>query len=202
MDKLKIKSYTSVLHSQITCVCGHCNNTISLNTYAEYFRIVEEVISGTATKKLKEVKEYCSGQCPHCGKPIIYELNTECVLPPVSNFENISYLPTDIETLYKECKTAYSVGAYTCCVITARTLMANIAVEQGDSAGKSFVDYVNFLQANCLPIRTNNSWVDKIRQLGNDSTHKLKIATQADANLAIKFIIAILKNVYEFPNSN
>ena len=200
MEKLNIRSYNSILHNKITCVCGYCNNTISLNIYAEYFRIVYDTSS--ALKPQKEIKEFYTGQCPYCGKPIIYQISNESVLPPVSNFDNILHLPKDIETLYNECKTAFSVGAYTCCVISARTLMANIAVEQGASVGKGFIEYVNYLQSNCLPIKTNNTWVDKIRQLGNDSTHKLKIASQEEASLSIKFIVAILKNVYEFPNSN
>lgn len=201
MEKLQIRSSANIMHNTITCICGHCNNTISLNAFAEYSRQVNETIPSTTKTIVKSTKEFITGQCPYCGKPIIYQVDNGRVLPPVSNFENIPFLPKDIEILYKECKTAFSVGAYTCCVITTRTLMANIAVEQGDTPGKGFVDYVTYLQNNCLPPKTNNAWVDKIRRLGNDSTHKLKIATKEDAELAIKFIIAILRNVYDFPNA-
>lgn len=196
MNKLCIKSSSSVLSHEITCTCGHCNNIIALDVYAKYYHT--EHISPMGRK---EVAHYFTGQCPHCGNPIIVDVVNRIFFPPVAPFEEIQHLPTDIQVLFNECKRAYSVGAYTCCVITARTLMANIAVEQGESVGKSFVDYVNFLQNNCLPAKTNNAWVDKIRILANDATHHLVIAKEQDANIVIKFIIAILKNVYEFPNS-
>lgn len=200
MTKLKIRSSGAVLNHNITCTCGHCNNTIALDVYAEYSHI-EEVESTPGKLVKRDILDYSTGQCPYCGKPIIVDRHTKITYPPVAEFEDINHLPKDIEKLYTECKTAYSVGAFTCCVISARTLMANIAVEQGDSIGKTFVDYVNYLQTNCLPTKTNNAWVDKIRKLGNDSTHKLVIASEEDAELSLKFIIAILKNVYEFPNS-
>lgn len=189
MSTIKIYSSQSTNKSPISCTCGHCNKNISLNIYAYYY----------STLLNKDV--YYTGQCPYCGKPIIYDILDESSIPYASIFENIFHLPPDIDTLYNQIKSAFSIGAYTCCVITARTLMANIAIEQGADPGKNFVDYVNYLQESCLPAKTNNTWVDKIRQLGNNSTHKLKIATKEDAELSIKFIVAILKNVYEFPNS-
>lgn len=183
-----IRSSAGIRRHDISCKCGHCNNTISLNVYAEY-------------EDDREIINFSTGQCPYCGKPIIYDTINKISIPYSSTFEDIKHLPSGIEKLYKEIKDSFSVGAYTCCIIAARTLMANIAVEQGEAAGKGFVEYVNYLQSNCLPPKTNNAWVDKIRQLGNDSTHKLVIASKEDSELAIKFIIAILKNVYEFPNS-
>ena len=189
MNKLNIFSSQVVRHNKISCVCGHCNNLVALNVYAEY------------RNEGSNYSIYHTGQCPYCGQPIIYDDVNHSVMPYISNFEAVKHLPVDIEKLYIEIKNAFSIGSYTCCVITARTLMANIAVEQGDSVGKSFVEYVTYLQQNCLPSKTNNDWVDKIRQLANDSTHKLVIANKSDAELTIKFIIAILKNVYEFPNS-
>ena len=186
---IQVYSSDCVINNDISCVCGHCNNNISLNTYAEYYNTDSNIYL------------YSTGQCPYCEKPIIYDRLKKTAIPYSSKFDTINHLPKDIDILYKECKDSFSVGSYTCCVITARTLMAHIAVEQGAEENKSFVEYVNYLQQNCLPIKTNNAWVDKIRQLGNDSTHKLLIATKEEAELSIKFIIAILKNVYEFPNS-
>ena len=189
MQKIEISSTTSQQTHAISCICGHCGNNISLKVFANYYN--------------EHTNEYIyfTGQCPFCGKPVIYDKKKNLSIPYISTHENIKYLPENIATLYNEIKESFAVSSYTCCVITARTLMAHIAVEQGAEDNKSFVDYVNYLQQNCLPLKTNNAWVDKIRQLGNDSTHKLVIATKEDAESSIKFIIAILKNVYEFPNS-
>ncbi len=195
MEKLKMESYVSKLQDAITCVCGHCNNKIALDVYARYYSI------DTTKQFSRKNFVYYTGQCPFCGCPVIYKFSDASVLPMVSNFENINYLPDEIEQLYSECRNAFGIGAYTCCVITLRTLMAHVAVDQGGVPNKSFIDYVNYLQQNCLPSKTNNVWVDKIRQLGNDVTHNCKIASKEDAEIAMKFTIAILKNVYEFPNS-
>ena len=189
MQNIKIYSYTCQGSEQIACICGHCNNNISLRVFASY--------RNEYTKNYV----YYTGQCPYCEKPIIYDNLNKTSIPYASIHEKINFLPDDIEILYNEIKNSFSIGSYTCCVIAARTLMANVAVEQGAAPGKSFVDYVNYLQDNCLPAKTNNAWVDKIRELGNNSTHKLAIGTKEHAELSIKFIIAILKNVYEFPNS-
>lgn len=189
MYKVVIHSSGNQIIDPISCICGHCNKNVSLKVYAYY------------TYELTNTILYYTGQCPYCGKPIIYDNEMDITLPYISNFESVKFLPNEINELYKEIRDSYSIGSYTCCVITARTLMANIAVEQGAEINKSFVFYVEYLKDNCLPLRTNNEWVDKIRQLGNASTHEFVIATKEDAELAIKFIIAILKNVYEFPNS-
>lgn len=193
MKRLNIYSQNFVITREVTCLCGHCNKTIALDVYAKYSH--EEL----PTHKI--VLDYYTGQCPYCGKPIIYDNDKKFAIPYSRTFEDIEYLPDNIKQLYNECRDAYSISAYTCCVIAARTLMANIAVEQGADEGKSFVEYVNYLQQNCLPAKTNNAWVDKIRALANQSTHHLVIASQNDAALVIKFIVAILKNIYEFPNS-
>lgn len=189
MQDIAIYSYTNQSSDKIACTCGHCNNNISLKVYACY--------KNTSTNTYP----YYTGQCPYCGKPIIYDNFNKTSIPYVSIYEKINFLPQDIKTLYDEIKNSFAIGSYTCCIIASRTLMANVAVEQGAAPGKSFVDYVSYLQDNCLPPKTNNAWVDKIRELGNNSTHKLIIGTKEHAELSIKFIIAILKNVYEFPNS-
>ena len=189
MDNLIIHSSHSQVVDPISCVCGHCNKDISLEVYAYYACSISNTIL------------YYTGQCPYCGRPIIYDKEMDVTLPYISDFESVKFLPNEIDELYKEIRDSYSIGSYTCCVITARTLMANIAVDQGAEINQSFIFYVDYLKNNCLPLKTNNDWVDKIRQLGNASTHDFIIATKEDAELAIKFIIAILKNVYEFPNS-
>ena len=180
------------------CFCGHCNKSIGLDVFFEVFH--KTVVEQGGRKTEKPVVDYYVGQCPICGKPVILDANTSSVLPPVKSFAEVEGLPNDIEILYNEMRDAYSVQAYTCYVITGRTLMANIAVEQGAEDGKGFVYYVNYLVDNFLPKSNSKPWVDKVRQLGNDSAHHLVIADQEMAKTSLKFLEAILKNVYEFPN--
>ena len=180
------------------CLCGHCNNSIGLDVFFEVFHKV--IVDQGSRKTERVIVDYYVGQCPICGRPVILDANTSGVLPPVKSFAEVEGLPHDIEILYNEMRNAYSVQAYTCCVITGRTLMANIAVEQGADDGKGFVYYVNYLVDNFLPKSNSKPWVDKVRSLGNDSAHHLIIADQEMARTSLKFLEAILKNVYEFPN--
>jgi len=163
------------------------NITITLDVVGEYTPLND-----------KHTVKYKTGHCPLCGKPIIHDMEKNSALPAAREFENIKHLPQDIETLYNKMRDAFSVKAYTCCVIAGRI---NVAVEQGVDANKSFVNYVNFLVDNCLPKSKSKPWVDKVRELGNASVHKLVIATKENAEISLTFLTAILKNIYEFPNS-
>ena len=116
-------------------------------------------------------------------------------------FDNIKHLPEDVEKIYNEMRDSFSMKAYTCCVIAGRTLLAHVGVEQGAEENQSFVYYVDFLVDNYLAKNKSKPWVDKVRKLGNDSAHKLVIASKEDAESSLNFISAILKIVYEFPNS-
>lgn len=182
------------------CFCGHCNNSIGLDVYLEIIR-KEQTTLFDGRPVEKETIDYYVGQCPICGKPVILDANTSAVLPPVKSFDEVKSLPDDIEKLYNEMRDAYSVQAYTCCVIAGRTLLANIAVEQGAEDNKSFAFYVDYLVSNYLPKSSSKPWVDKVRALGNDSAHHMVIADKEAATTSMKFLEAILKNVYEFPNS-
>ena len=182
------------------CFCGHCNNRIGLDVYFEVFH-KEAFTDRNGRTGDKPKVDYYVGQCPICGKPVILDTNTSSVLPPVKSFDVVKELPEDIEKLYNEMRDAYSVQAYTCCVITGRTLLANIAVEQGAQDNKGFVYYVDYLVDNFLPKSSGKQWVDKVRLLGNDSAHHMVIANKDMATTSMKFLEAILKNVYEFPNS-
>ena len=170
-----------------TCRCGHCNNVVALDVYAKY--------------KIGGATLYSTGNCPFCKQPIIYDKIGEKVYPQVREFSEVKHVPDDVNKLYNEIRDAYSVGAYTCCVITGRTLLANIAVEQGAEENKNFVYYVDYMVDNFLPKSNSKPWVDKVRLLGNESAHHFVIADKDKATTSLKFLEAILKNVYEFPNS-
>lgn len=181
------------------CYCGHCDSKIAMDVYLKFYHAEKPPRQGYSA--VNPVDDYHVGQCPSCGRPVILNVNDYSVLPPVKSFDAVKELPSDIEQLYNEMRDAYSVQSYTCCVITGRTLLANIAVEQGAEDGKGFVYYVNYLVDNFLPKSNSKPWVDKVRLLGNDSAHHLVIANKEMATTSLKFLEAILKNVYEFPNS-
>ncbi len=195
----KLKTFTNngnKFSDSEPCYCGHCNNKIGLDVYLKIYNVVNND-QGLA----KYIQKYSVGVCPLCGAPIILNKENNNVLPAMREFDEISFLPKDVETLYNEMRDAYSVQSYTCCVISGRTLLANVAVEEGAEENKSFKHYVDYLVDKYLPATKNKPWLDKVRELGNDSAHKMIIADKEQAKISLTFINAILKNIYEFPNS-
>ena len=75
----------------------------------------------------------------------------------------------------------------------------NIAVAQGAKAGLSFVEYVDYLSNQGYVPPNGRSWVDHIRNKGNEATHEIALMTREDANELISFAEMLLKFIYEFP---
>lgn len=170
------------------CECNICHSIVGLEVYQEFYNE-------------KGAIYFVEGICPICGCPNIVDMLHKKTIPVREDFKNIESLPNIISVLYKELSDAYSVKAYTCVAITARTLIAHIAKENGMEIGKTFQEYTNFLIEEFLPKKTNNCWVDSIRILGNQATHDLIITLENDAKKVMNFIIALLTMIYELPNS-
>ena len=75
----------------------------------------------------------------------------------------------------------------------------NIAVEKGDTPGKRFIVYVDYLAANHYIPPGGEEWVDHIRDKGNEATHEILLMNKEDAETLIEFTEMLLKFVYEFP---
>ena len=122
-------------------------------------------------------------------------------LPNVRGFEDVKSLPENVSNLFNELRDAFSVGAYTSCAIAGRTLLAHIAVEEGAEPHKTFEFYVDYLVDNYMSKNKSKPWVDKVRKLGNESTHDLVIAKKEEAEASLTFLTFILKLIYEYPNA-
>ena len=137
-------------------------------------------------------------ECPVCMRPIICDVASSCTYPPGLPFDNVRNLPDNFQKVYNECRTACGSGCYTAAVILARTLLNHVAVDKGAEGNKSFQFYVNYLVTNYMP-KNASGWVDDIRALANDSTHHLEILNQHNAEQIIKFVMYLLKYIYELP---
>lgn len=114
-------------------------------------------------------------------------------------FEDIKHLPDKIEKMYVECRKSFSTECYYSVIMVARSLMMHIAVDKGAASKLSFFEYVNYLESEGHISRSNRTWVDKIRKLGNHYIHEIDVATKVEAERSIIFISQLLKNVYELP---
>ena len=166
-----------------TFTCGYCNNVIA-SSKGYYTQ------SGLIEKRI-----YI---CPHCENPTAFTMGKQ--IPGVAPGAEVSHLPPDVESLYKESRDCVSVSAYTASVLCCRKLLMNIAVSVGADEGKRFIEYIDFLADKGYVPPQGRGWVDHIRAKGNEATHEIVSMKLADAEDLITFAEMLLKFIYEFPN--
>ena len=168
-----------------TCTCPHCSCTVGANGI---------VAVGDGILRMHTL-----ARCPACDCPFIINYD-ESTYPPCKPFEAVKHLPEDIEKLYDECRMACGSGLFTSASMLARTIIMHVAVEKGADNNKTFQYYVDYLaEKNYIP-PNSKEWVDKIRSFGNGSVHRLEIREKEETELVIKFLMYLLKIIYELPN--
>lgn len=161
--------------------CGHCQRDISGYVVAEYPQISPPVTWI---------------MCPICSHGSVKDRDG-LTYPGPKFGDNLKGLPADIDDAYNEARNCISVGAYSACTLICRKILMHIAVDKGDSEGKNFVEYIDYLKTSGYVTSAMDDWVDKIREGGNDSTHKIPPASEDKAKNILLFIIQMLRNVYE-----
>lgn len=171
-----------------TITCPYCNVKVQAKSNT---RIIDAE-SGAI--------KYHIHKCPECFMPVIIGLDGKII--PQSQllpFDDVRYLPESIDKLYVECRKCYLNECYHSVIMVSRTLLMHIAVDKGDDTGKSFAQYITFLETRGFIGSQNKEWVDKIRTIGNKYVHELDNATSEDAEKVILFIKQLLGNLYEMP---
>ena len=170
-----------------TITCPYCGVRVQAGSTT---RIVD-----TATGAIK----YQIHKCPECFMPVIIGLDGKII--PQSQllpYEDVRFLPPNVEKLYNECRKCFLNECYHSVIMVSRTLLMYIAVDKGADVGKRFVEYIDFLEVNGYIGSQNKAWVDKIRKIGNKYTHEMGMAKQEDK--VIVFIKQLLGNLYEMPH--
>lgn len=163
-------------------VCGWCGNIVAS-------------AQGWCTNREPQSFVYV---CPNCDRPTHFDERSQT--PGVVPGNEVSHLPKDIESLYREARRCVSVGSHTAAMLTCRKLLMNIAVAQGAKEGESFVAYVEHLANAGFVPPNGRGWVDHIRSKGNEANHEIKLMGQSDAEELISFAEMLLKFIYEFPS--
>lgn len=182
------KEGSSYPFSTISVICPFCNKEVAA---VKHIEITRGQFSDTEYM-------YTIAECPVCMKPIVYDTKNDCTFPAFLPFEGVKNLPAEVQTIYDECRTACGAGCYTASVILARTLLNHVAVDKGAEENLSFKAYVDYLVDNYMPPKSKQ-WVDSIRLCANDSTHHLEIMEKKDAEQVMKFVMYLLKYIYELP---
>ena len=76
----------------------------------------------------------------------------------------------------------------------------NVAVQKAAAENLKFIEYVEYLSNNGYVPPDGKSWVDHIRQKGNEATHEIQLMGKKDAEDLIVFSEMLLKFIYEFPS--
>ena len=110
----------------------------------------------------------------------------------------VQNLPEDVSALYEEARACCAESSYTAAVLVLRKLLMNIAVQKKASGNLKFIEYVEYLSDQGYVPPDGKSWVDNIRQKGNEATHEIKLMDKKDAEDLVVFSEMLLKFIYEF----
>ena len=112
-------------------------------------------------------------------------------------FNNV---PDAVNDVWREARSAYGIGAYTASETTCRKILMHLAVDvAGAMRGKTFVEYVNVLDAEGYIAKGLRQVVDQIRTRGNTANHKLPSITEVEAAQTIPIVEYSLHSIYELP---
>lgn len=165
--------------------CGHCGSDIT--TQQGYLFADRQKDDGSARIYI----------CHHCNKPTLFYDGVQ--IPNIQLGRAVKGLSEDTEAIYKEVRDSTSINAFSLAVLGARKLLMHIAVELGAEENKKFAEYVDYIVDNNYAPPRSKPWIDKIRSLGNDATHEIKVMSEKDARAVIKFVEMLLVFNYELP---
>ena len=166
-------------------ICWNCNNKIAS---AKYYNSYD-----------RDNNKYPSYIfiCPHCNAPLIVDDESKQILLPLPGKE-IKKLPEDIGRIYDEIRKSIQSGSFNGAIMLMRKLIMHIAVEEGDSEGKRFEEYVDFLCNEGIVPRKSRNKADSVRTLGNSTNHEIENRTLEEAQNAFEFLELLLQANYEF----
>jgi len=138
--------------------------------------------------------------CPNCNQPTFFDHNSKQT-PSIRIGNDVQNITNKgIATLYNQARDCTSLGAYTAATLLCRKILMNLAIQHGDDPGKSFIDYIGYLDAKGYVPPNGKSWVDRIRTKGNEATHEIRLIEESEASQILKFTEMLLKFSYEFPS--
>lgn len=111
----------------------------------------------------------------------------------------------DALTTWNEARACLGVGAYTASVMMCRKLLMHMAVEEGlpekndKDRAPSFVQCMDYLEAEGVITKRNRGWADNIKDIGNEANHDLASISKEPATSVATFTRQLLHEVYELP---
>jgi len=138
--------------------------------------------------------------CPNCDNPTYFD-QTGKQTPSIRIGNDVQGI-TDIgvSTLYNQARDCTCMGAYTAATLICRKILMNLAVQYGDTPGKSFIEYIEYLDSKGYVPPNGKNWVDQIRTKGNEAIHEIRLIEKNESSQVLRFTEMLLKFIYEFPS--
>lgn len=122
-------------------------------------------------------------------------------LPEAKHFQAGERWPSDLTQLYDEAAKAYAAGAYTATTMIARKLLMATACKEGDTDGKNFAAYVDYITTSVLSFPKAKDSIDRIRKIGNDANHSIQFVGPDEAKRAMDIVTYMLNTIYSLPSA-
>jgi hypothetical protein len=128
-------------------------------------------------------------------------------MPTARQFHADAAWPDDLKVLYEEAAKSYSAGAFTSSSLMCRKILMSCVCHEQAQNGKevkereTFKYYVDYLTNEVLTFQRAKAAIDKIRDIGNDATHKVQSVSQPDAERSLKIIGYLLTTLYSLPQA-
>lgn len=121
--------------------------------------------------------------------------------PEARHFKAGERWPQDLAQLYDEAAKSYSAGAFTAATMAARKLLMATACKEGDTDGKQFAAYVDYIVKEVLTFPKAKDAIDRIRKIGNEANHHLQFVNRDDAKRAMEIVTYMLNTIYSLPTA-
>lgn len=173
-----------------TYACGACGNTTN-------GRVVCELKRQHDTSSIL----WCLCSCDK-EEPSVLIMDHAAIktqVPIARTFHSSSEWPVALATLYDEAAKAHAAGAYTATSMVCRKILMACACDKGDTDGKHFGPYVDYITQQVLTYPAAKSAIDAIRTIGNEANHNVQIVNEPDATRAMKIVTYMLNTIYSLP---
>ena len=178
--------------------CGNCGRKVSADVVFGWpsptpGRAVDlRAVAAETTLWLKCPNEAC-GEGSVKGKE-------GAVFPVAPVGQSIGGLPPDVERTWREARLAHAVRIYTAAEMLCRKILMHIAVDKAGSAhNKTFLEYVDDLDAQGFVTAGLKPVIDQIRKRGNTAAHDLPASTEEESFLTLTITQYLVEGVYSLP---
>lgn len=134
--------------------------------------------------------------CHNCNHPTYFYGGKQYPSPPFG--KHVDHVPGNAANIYEEARNCMAVNTFTAAVMACRKILMHVAVEKGAKKGESFKSYVEHLSGKYIS-EESKSWVDLIRDKGNEANHEIVQMSKPDAEQMIEFTAMLLTIIYEYP---